>query len=67
MHFGEETRYAAFLIITTFTFQIQDRANDGTGAYPSIVSGGIGDYYIEIQFTSQLGRSIDFNVEIYGR
>lgn len=44
---------------------MKDRANDGTGGYPRIVAGGLDYYYIEIEFTSQRGKAIDFNIELY--
>lgn len=47
--------------------QVHDGANDGTGAYPVIKAGGYNEYYIEIEFTSQLSHSIEFNVELLGQ
>lgn len=42
-------------------------ATDGTGVSPEIISGGLGQDYIEIVFRSQIGKHMNFIVELYGK
>lgn len=44
-----------------------DRATDGTGAYPSILNGGPGYDWVEINFKSQRWHGIYFDLEVYGK
>lgn len=47
--------------------ELIDLKTDGTGAYPSIKSGGVGKKDVKIYFESRRSHGIHFNVTIYGR
>ncbi|XP_018329829.1 uncharacterized protein LOC108740122 [Agrilus planipennis] len=44
---------------------VTDNDGDGTGGYPSISSGGLNSYSVEIELTSQWSRGLHFTVRIY--
>ena len=44
-----------------------DLHTDDDGKIPSITSGGIGQYNLNIHFKSKRGHTINFVVDIYGR
>lgn len=46
---------------------IKDNERDGSGGYPSISSGGIGQRFVKIKLKSQRGNGLNFTVSIYGR
>uniref|UniRef100_A0A2A4JR86 Salivary secreted peptide n=1 Tax=Heliothis virescens TaxID=7102 RepID=A0A2A4JR86_HELVI len=46
---------------------IKDNERDGTGGYPSISAGGIGQRFVKIKLKSQRGSGLNFTVTIYGR
>lgn len=46
---------------------IKDNYRDGTGGYPSVSSGGVGQKFIKIKLKSQRGSGFNFTVTIYGR
>ncbi|XP_061705401.1 probable salivary secreted peptide [Cydia pomonella] len=46
---------------------IKDNDHDGTGGYPSISAGGIGQRFVKIKLKSQRGSGFNFTVTIYGR
>lgn len=66
MCFGNYTIMFLWIFYVCIISQINDKANDGTGAYVKIVAGGVGYNYIEVELTSQRGRSINHNVELWG-
>lgn len=43
-----------------------DLRTDGTGGYPSIISGGVGRRDVLVRLTSQFNRGFEFNITIYG-
>ncbi|KAL5274389.1 hypothetical protein ACFFRR_000868 [Megaselia abdita] len=43
-----------------------DNVNNGTGAYPTLLSGGPGFRYSNIRFSSQRNYGINFRIEYYG-
>lgn len=46
---------------------IKDNYRDGTGGYPIISAGGVGQRFVKIKFKSQRGNGFNFTVTIYGR
>ncbi|XP_058799496.1 probable salivary secreted peptide [Phymastichus coffea] len=44
-----------------------DDATDGTGAEPSITSGGPGSDWVAVRFKSQRLRGVYFNLEVYAK
>lgn len=46
---------------------IKDNERDGTGGYPTISAGGIGQRFVKIKLKSQRGNGFNFTVTIYGR
>ncbi|PZC71300.1 probable salivary secreted peptide [Helicoverpa zea] len=46
---------------------IKDNDRDGTGGYPSISAGGVGQRFVKIKLKSQRGSGLNFTVTIYGR
>ncbi|CAG4966121.1 unnamed protein product [Colias eurytheme] len=46
---------------------IKDNERDGTGGYPTISAGGIGQRFAKIKLKSQRGNGFNFTVTIYGR
>ncbi|KAG7296555.1 hypothetical protein JYU34_020347 [Plutella xylostella] len=46
---------------------VKDNERDGTGGYPSISSGGVGQRFVKIKLKSQRGHGFNFTVTIYGR
>ncbi|XP_075986224.1 putative salivary secreted peptide [Anticarsia gemmatalis] len=46
---------------------IKDNERDGSGGYPSISAGGIGQRFVKIKLKSQRGGGLNFTVTIYGR
>lgn len=43
-----------------------DHHKNNKGANPIIVSGGPGEFFVTIEFISQKGQGIDYNVTLYG-
>lgn len=46
---------------------IKDNESDGTGGYPAVVAGGVGQRFVKIKLKSQRGSGFNFTVTIYGR
>lgn len=46
---------------------IKDNERDGSGGYPSISAGGVGQRFVKIKLKSQRGNGLNFTVSIYGR
>ena len=46
---------------------VKDNVKDGSGGYPSISAGGIGQRFVKIKLKSQRGCGLNFTVSIYGR
>ncbi|XP_022115365.1 probable salivary secreted peptide [Pieris rapae] len=46
---------------------IKDNERDGTGGYPTISAGGIGQRFVKIKLKSQRGSGMNFTITIYGR
>ncbi|XP_063394709.1 probable salivary secreted peptide [Cydia fagiglandana] len=46
---------------------IKDNDRDGSGGYPTISAGGIGQRFVKIKLKSQRGGGLNFTVTIYGR
>ncbi|KAL0811019.1 hypothetical protein ABMA28_010303 [Loxostege sticticalis] len=46
---------------------IKDNDRDGTGGYPTIAAGGVGQRFVKIKLKSQRGYGFNFTVTIYGR
>ncbi|XP_047539261.1 probable salivary secreted peptide [Vanessa atalanta] len=46
---------------------IKDNYIDGTGGYPTISSGGVGQRFVKIKLKSQRSHGFNFTVTIYGR
>ncbi|VVC86900.1 unnamed protein product [Leptidea sinapis] len=46
---------------------IKDNDRDGTGGYPTISAGGVGQRFVRIKLKSQRGYGLNFTVTIYGR
>lgn len=46
---------------------IKDNDRDGSGGYPSISAGGVGQRFVKIKLKSQRGYGFNFTVSIYGR
>lgn len=44
-----------------------DRKTDGTGAYVTVLGGGVGENYVSLRFKSQRNHGIHFVVNLYGR
>lgn len=47
--------------------QVKNKATDGKGAEVKLTEGGVGKYHVSFKFTSKRGKSIDVQVEIYGK
>ncbi|XP_012535215.1 probable salivary secreted peptide [Monomorium pharaonis] len=47
--------------------QALDQQTNGTGAFPSIVRGGVGYNNVTLKFKSQRGYAINFVVQLYSR
>lgn len=46
---------------------IKDHYMDGTGGYPSITAGGVGQRFVKIKLKSQRHHGFNFTITIYGR
>ncbi|CAH0714892.1 unnamed protein product, partial [Brenthis ino] len=46
---------------------VKDNYIDGTGGYPTISAGGVGQRFVKIKLKSQRGNGFNFTVTIYGR
>ncbi|XP_041971623.1 probable salivary secreted peptide [Aricia agestis] len=46
---------------------IKDNDRDGSGGYPTISAGGVGQRFVKIKLKSQRGNGFNFTVTIYGR
>lgn len=46
---------------------IKDNDKDGTGGWPTVSAGGIGQRFVKIKLKSQRGYGLNFTVTIYGR
>ncbi|CAH2058263.1 unnamed protein product, partial [Iphiclides podalirius] len=46
---------------------VKDNDRDGTGGYPTVSAGGIGQRFVKIKLKSQRGYGLNFTVTIYGR
>lgn len=46
---------------------IKDNERDGTGGYPTIAAGGVGQRFVKIKLKSQRGYGFNFTVTLYGR
>ncbi|XP_068624017.1 probable salivary secreted peptide [Battus philenor] len=46
---------------------IKDNERDGSGGYPTISAGGIGQRFVKIKLKSQRGYGFNFTITIYGR
>ncbi|XP_063834263.1 probable salivary secreted peptide [Ostrinia nubilalis] len=46
---------------------IKDNVRDGTGGYPTVSAGGVGQRFAKIKLKSQRGYGFNFTVTIYGR
>lgn len=46
---------------------IKDNERDGTGGYPTISAGGVGQRFVKIKLKSQRSYGFNFTVTIYGR
>ncbi|XP_026752404.1 probable salivary secreted peptide [Galleria mellonella] len=46
---------------------VKDNERDGTGGYPTISAGGIGQRFVKIKLKSQRNYGFNFTVTIYGR
>lgn len=46
---------------------IKDNEKDGSGGYPTISAGGIGQRFVKIKLKSQRGSGMNFTITIYGR
>lgn len=46
---------------------IKDHDSDGSGGYPTVKSGGIGQRFARIKLKSQRGSGFNFTITIYGR
>nr|AFH57149.1 REPAT29 [Spodoptera exigua] len=46
---------------------VKDNERDGSGGYPSISAGGIGQRFVKIKLKSQRGSGLNFTITIYGR
>lgn len=46
---------------------IKDNDIDGTGGYPTVSAGGVGQRFVKIKLKSQRGDGFNFTVTIYGR
>lgn len=46
---------------------IQDHDKDGSGGYPTIEAGGVGQKFVRIKLKSQRGYGFNFTITIYGR
>lgn len=46
---------------------VKDNEKDGTGGYPTIAAGGVGQRFVKIKLKSQRGSGFNFTVTVYGR
>nr|WEY07721.1 putative salivary secreted peptide 1 [Ephestia kuehniella] len=46
---------------------VKDNDHDGTGGYPTISSGGVGQRFAKIKLKSQRGGGLNFTITIHGR
>lgn len=46
--------------------EVLDRKSDGTGAYVSLLGGGVGHNFVSLRFESQWNHGIHFIVNLYG-
>ncbi|KAJ8708305.1 hypothetical protein PYW07_010430 [Mythimna separata] len=46
---------------------VKDNDRNGSGGYPSISAGGVGQRFVKIKLKSQRGSGLNFTVTIYGR
>lgn len=46
---------------------IKDHERDGSGGYPTISAGGLGQRFVKIKLKSQRGSGFNFTVTLYGR
>ncbi|CAK1547760.1 unnamed protein product [Leptosia nina] len=46
---------------------VKDNERDGSGGYPTISSGGVGQRFVKIKLKTQRGYGMNFTITIYGR
>ncbi|KAJ8708650.1 hypothetical protein PYW08_010032 [Mythimna loreyi] len=46
---------------------IKDNKRDGSGGYPTIKAGGVGQNFVRIKLETQRGEGMNFTITIYGR
>ncbi|XP_053620099.1 probable salivary secreted peptide [Plodia interpunctella] len=46
---------------------VKDNEYDGSGGYPTISAGGVGQRFAKIKLKSQRGNGFNFTITIYGR
>ncbi|CAG9792501.1 unnamed protein product [Diatraea saccharalis] len=46
---------------------IKDNDKDGSGGYPTIAAGGVGQRFVKMKLKSQRGNGFNFTITIYGR
>ncbi|XP_023937341.1 probable salivary secreted peptide [Bicyclus anynana] len=46
---------------------VKDNYIDGTGGYPTISAGGVGQRFVKIKLKSQRSHGFNFTITIYGR
>ncbi|KOB76997.1 Uncharacterized protein OBRU01_04796 [Operophtera brumata] len=46
---------------------VKDNERDGSGGYPVVKSGGIGQRFMKLRLKSQRGCGFNFTVTVYGR
>lgn len=46
---------------------VKDNERDGSGGYPILKAGGVGQRFVKLKLKSQRGGGFNFTVTIYGR
>lgn len=46
---------------------VKDNNHDGSGGYPTVSAGGVGQRFVKLKLKSQRGSGFNFTVTVYGR